>query len=172
MFSAEPIEKEDKKYDILWPNWKEEFSSYSNHSISKWHRIRGFNRDSTHVAIIEGEIEYYKGILKEFLPYKEDEYFRFKKLCESVLPENSIKCLTSAYLELLEIKDSMYKNIESALKAESNFNEKERAWFDFVKWGPRGFFIDFMHDLEYVDGFENTEYYQEAVFIIKKFNIK
>lgn len=172
MFSVKPIEDEDRKYDIVWQNWNEELIRFKPKSTKNWNKIRGFSKESTNVAIIEGEIEDYKGILNEFLPSKKEDYFEFKKLAENSFPEHSIKFLTSAYSKLIEIKNSIQNCLNNVLKAESDFGEKERAWLDFMTWGHRGFLIDVMHDLEYVEGFEDSEYYEEAVFIIKKFNIK
>lgn len=162
----------DNTYDIVWDDYDKELRSYS--PSNKWNKIRGYNETSSYVAVIESEIEYYKGVLNEFLPYKKDEYFNYKELViNSIIVggPKKIKGITSAYSKILEIEQIFQSNLEYVLKAEENFGEKERAWIDFMKWGQNGFLNDFMHDLECVDGFEDSEYYNEGIFIIKKFKL-
>ena len=173
LHTVETFEGVPVTYDICWPDWKEELGRYKSKSSEKWNRIRGYNRTSTTVSMSEGEIEDYKGILDEFIPYKKEEYFKFKELViGSILKPEQLKGITSAYTNLIDIQNSIKSNLESALKDEEDFSQRERAWFDFMKWGLNGFFNDVRHDLENVEGFENSEYYEEAVFILKKMGLK
>ena len=113
-----------------------------------------------------------KFILDTIIPQKKKEYFKFKELAEGSLLPNSIKPLTSAYSKLIEVAEKSKNGLQHFQEIENEFCERERAWLDFTTWGHRGFMLDVIHDLENIDGFEDSEYYDEAIFIIKKFGIK
>ena len=160
-------------YDIVWKNYEKEINNI--YVGNKWNRIRGFNKEISDVAIIECEMDECRYILDELIPRIEYDYLYFKKLCEDSMLENSlrnIKPITSAYSKILDLKDTIQKSIEQCYLFESKFTEKQKAWYDFVKYGNHRFFQYIVHNLKYADGFENSDYYKEAAFIIEKFNIK
>ena len=168
-FSLEELKTDEPwKYDIVWTTKKKD----TDVICSKYNRIRGYNKHSTNVANTEEAIYQLKFILETIIPQKKEEYINFKELAESSLLPNSIKPLTSAYSSLLEVYEQAKKELKNFQEIENDFCERERAWFEFTTWGPRGFMIDVMHDLECIEGFENSDYYDEAIFIINKFRIR
>lgn len=168
-FSIEELKTDEPwTYDIVWVTEQQDTCVTCN----KYDRIRGYTEYSTSVANTEESIYQLKFILDTIIPQKKKEYFKFKELAEGSLLPNSIKPLTSAYSKLIEVAEKSKNGLQHFHEIESEFCERERAWLDFTTWGHRGFMLDVIHDLENIDGFEDSEYYDEAIFIIKKFGIK
>lgn len=169
MFYYEEVLDDDinKYYDIIWDD---ERVSITNHN-QKYDRIRGITQNSTYVAILFSEIEDCEYIIKNYYYSISGEYLGYYNhlLCNN--PEIKIVEPTSARKKI----DSLLKWAEDRLEYLSdltlNLNERNNAWVDYLKWGPRGFLNDFMHDLCEKEGFEDTDYYDEGIKIIKHYNL-
>lgn len=170
MFYYEEVLDDDtnKYYDIILD---ETIISLNNHHSQKYDRIRGITQSSSEVASLFSTIEECEYIIKNYYPSILWKYLAYYNHLVWINPEIKIVEPTSARKKIESLLKWAKNRIEYLSDLTFNLNERNNAWVDYLKWGPKGFLNDFMDDLREKEGFEDTDYYDEGIRIIKHYNL-